>query len=1185
VAGIPGAYNLSLDGGGVMKRLRFCCLIVFIANFSAFGTTIYVPSQYPSIQEAIDFSMNGDIVLVSPGLYHENINFGSRSIILASEFLNNQDTSYIVSTIIDGSQSGSVITINHGEDSTTQIIGLTIRNGHSATYGGGIYIDSSSALISYCRILGNTADSAGGGAECRSSGSVKSSYLNQRFEQCDISGNTSPAGAGLSFAKTTAQIAGCNISANIGAGIFAHRSGQGNNWEDICDITIIDDTIEYNASDGIASENSAYRHVKSITRCKIDNNNGCGINFRWGLYQEFAYRKGKSITENAKYMQNCTIEGNSGIGLFTAGGIDIYTIDSCIFKGNQNGGILVSVDDGIDVINSSFIDNVAIDSSNWQGPSAAVSSTLGSMQDCDFDNCIFSGNTGWRAGGIGGIYAPITISNCTFTNNSSGQAQISPGYAGISINNSIVAFGADGKAIFSYDYYPASISCTNIYGNEGGDWTDSLAQFQDSIGNLSVDPLFCNAVSGDFHIRSTSLCAPQNNSCDSLIGALGIGCYEIADFHLISPRSDTVYIQSPNSYTWSKSKEAYLNQDASYRFYINTDSFFVSPDSSDILSDTTYVPSMELARSIRYYWKVLASISETPPKWSLETGNFYLDGYPSMPTLLQPINGTIADSNRYLIWLASTDPDSFDSLHYSLQIAIDSAFVSPVIDLPTVAPSSIQGDTLGIKIIELANFDTLEAAAGYYWRIKSGDRYSLTSEWTEGWQFVYVPQSIGIDLISPDSGVVLTEPQVDFTWHRAANIDSSVEIHYIAYWDNDPEFLSLDSSQVLTDTVFTPADSLMRSRRYYWKVTALGDQTATFESRINSFYIDAYPSGVSLISPIGGNPADSTTSLIWDRAEDPDSLDVITYKLQICANPEFDSLNIDLSGIIPQIVGDSAFILLSSLVGFGNLLPDTVYYWRIKADDPFGLSSDWETGSFEFLPHIYRAELWLEAMSIEDTLNSGLQDTIQVVIGNTGDGAMTLNIIAAETSLSLTNIKNQFESYRKNNGSNIPELSISWLFVQPDSAIIAPFDSLILNIIFNTGGLFPGTYNGQLEIRTNDLDDSLVILPVALFVDTSRCSYIVGDINASGVANGIDVTYGVAYFKGGNPPPIRCDICPEPQPFYAAADVNGTCSFNGIDITYFVSYFKGGDILRYCPSCPPVDVIPSAPEGKTHRKF
>jgi len=109
------------------------------------------------------------------------------------------------------------------------------------------------------------------------------------------------------------------------------------------------------------------------------------------------------------------------------------------------------------------------------------------------------------------------------------------------------------------------------------------------------------------------------------------------------------------------------------------------------------------------------------------------------------------------------------------------------------------------------------------------------------------------------------------------------------------------------------------------------------------------------------------------------------------------------------------------------------------------------------------------------------------------------------------------------------------------------------------------------DTNTNDhgffLDDIMVIVP-----PVGGCDYTPGDINGNGSANGIDVTFGVSYLKGGNAPPDECNppCTGVPDPFYAAMDVNGNCTANGIDITYFVAYLKGQQpALRYCEDCPP----------------
>ena len=71
----------------------------------------------------------------------------------------------------------------------------------------------------------------------------------------------------------------------------------------------------------------------------------------------------------------------------------------------------------------------------------------------------------------------------------------------------------------------ATFSCTDIFGNEGGDWTGSIADQLGVNGNISLDPLFVNAKHGNFRLKAESPCAPftpPNEECD-LIGAWPVG--------------------------------------------------------------------------------------------------------------------------------------------------------------------------------------------------------------------------------------------------------------------------------------------------------------------------------------------------------------------------------------------------------------------------------------------------------------------------------------------------------------------------------------------------------------------------------------------------------------------------------------------------------------------------------------
>lgn len=130
-------------------------LLLCLISPSIFSTTIRVPTDQPSIGEAVAVAASGDTVLVADGVYtgenNRDIDFGGKSLVLLSE--NGPEF-----TTIDCEGQGRAVYLHSGEDSTTVINGFTITRGRIYKgEGAGILCDSASLAISNCLFSRNKA--------------------------------------------------------------------------------------------------------------------------------------------------------------------------------------------------------------------------------------------------------------------------------------------------------------------------------------------------------------------------------------------------------------------------------------------------------------------------------------------------------------------------------------------------------------------------------------------------------------------------------------------------------------------------------------------------------------------------------------------------------------------------------------------------------------------------------------------------------------------------------------------------------------------------------------------------------------------------------------------------------------------------------------------------------------------
>lgn len=266
-------------------------------------------------------------------------------------------------------------------------------------------------------------------------------------------------------------------------------------------------------------------------------------------------------------IHRCVLRGNhatnDGGGIYCALG-SYPTVEYCFFSENRadNGG-------GMYAVSNVSTPNIRFSSFSNNNATSDGGGFYGSGNTTIFDWVFFTGNhagtdgggayflggtpcmrlclfvansAGHRGAGLYASGAVVTSVGTTYVLNNFPVPKSEPqeersaiyldGGAPATFSNTIIAFTQRGASLWAEAPQGVTLTCSDLYGNELGDWVGSIANQLGVAGNISLDPLFCDLQGGDYHLQDGSPCAPhspQNPGCE-LVGTLPVGCPLVLDY-------------------------------------------------------------------------------------------------------------------------------------------------------------------------------------------------------------------------------------------------------------------------------------------------------------------------------------------------------------------------------------------------------------------------------------------------------------------------------------------------------------------------------------------------------------------------------------------------------------------------------------------------------------------------------
>jgi len=501
-------------------------LIVVALCLVSEAATIRVPDHQPTIQAGIDAATAGDTVLVACGAYYEHDIVMKSGVCLVSE------TGQPDCVTVDAQGLGRGFCCN-GLSGETRLEGVTIANGAALgewwpdCAGGGVYMLDSSPVLTALAIVGCVARDGAGLCCDQSSPTLESMSF--------VGNSAADAGGGMQFRSSTAVLFAITLSGNsggTGGGIYVNASSIS-----LEEVSFSGNTSPTGMGGGMSCDDSDV----SLAGCVFSENTagyGGGLHLPHGSrssVDDTDFNTNSAIQGGAVYCSvgspsftSTTFSGNTasddGGAVYCWGADETPLFSQCDFRGNAAG-----VDGG--AINCLSEVQPILHGCVFAGNEAAE---CGGGLYCDgfaspiLEECTFARNTaGSYGGGMLCSFWHNDLINCTFYGNeagTSGGAVYGRHNGWADFENCLVAFTCRGGAVGGDGTLDFTMTCSDVYGNVGGDWSGPIGGQLGVEGNIMQNPMLCNPSFDDFRIDAASPCTPEGNECGVMMGAHGVGC-------------------------------------------------------------------------------------------------------------------------------------------------------------------------------------------------------------------------------------------------------------------------------------------------------------------------------------------------------------------------------------------------------------------------------------------------------------------------------------------------------------------------------------------------------------------------------------------------------------------------------------------------------------------------------------